>query len=247
MIRVNLLQPRISAVPDAPRPAARARKRPMFISGYEAALGVVLLAGGATAMFFYFDGSVDGEDPRQAPPVVAVAPDESSADPADVDEPAETAPDAANAAPSDSPAASEPVEAEPAAEPPTDVAKRPPPATPAPSTSASSPLRLSNLNIANRNGDLKMTLTLSGRPSYNKFQLNTPNRIVIDIANARVGLRRSNLVQNVDHPLVRRVRVGQFAQDPWVTRLVLDVTQFPNLLLFPHSGGLDIQVSKSGQ
>ena len=92
-----------------------------------------------------------------------------------------------------------------------------------------------------------MTVVMSGRPSYTKFQLDNPNRIVIDIANARVGLQRSNLVQNVDHPLVRRLRVGQFTQDPWVTRLVLDVTEFPNLLLFPHSGGLDIQVSTSGQ
>ena len=92
-----------------------------------------------------------------------------------------------------------------------------------------------------------MTVVMSGRPSYNKFQLNNPDRVVIDIDNARVGLRRSNLVQNVDHPLVRRIRVGQFKQAPWVARLVLDVTEFPNLLLFPHSGGLDIQVTKSGQ
>ena len=268
MIRVNLLRPRISAVSDTPEPGVKPRKRTPFISGYEAALGVLLLAGGATAMFLYFDGNASEEETPPAPPAVAAAPQDLSADAAEVAEPAEAAPDAADeasngsaagaaaSAPAGDSAPSEPAASPPAAERAAAVAKRPAPARPPPtapatarasSSSASSPLRWSDLNISKRSGDLKMTLAMSGRPSYTKFQLNGPNRIVIDIANTRVGLRRSNLVQDLDHPLVRRIRVGQFKQDPWVARLVLDVTSFPNLLLFPHSGGLDIQVSKSGQ
>ncbi len=259
MIRVNLLRPRISAVPDATKPGRKPKKRTLFISGYEATLGGLLLAGGATAMYFYFDGQVGRDDPERASPAGAVAPDDLSADAADVAEPAEAAPDGAGEASNGgtaAPAAPASAPAEPAASPPAEraaaVAKRPAQARPSPtdqasSGSASSPLRLSDLKISNRGGDLKMTVALSGRPSYNKFQLDNPKRIVIDVANARVGLPRSSLVENVDHALVRRIRVGQFKQDPWVARLVLDVTSFPNLLLFPHSGGLDIQVSKSGQ
>ena len=275
MIRVNLLRPRISAVSDTPEPGVKPRKRTPFISGYEAALGVLLLAGGATAMFFYFDGEVGGEDPQPAPPAVAADPEDLSADAAGAAEsrdaeqadavsdvaderPAGPAADGTTPRPSDA-VSPQPVANPQRAEPAARVANRPPaatseaPAATTPARTATSPgsppssMRLSNLKISNRNGNLKMTLAMSGRPSYNKFQLNGPNRIVIDIANTRVGLRRSNLVQNVDHPLVRRVRVGQFQRDPWVARLVLDVTSFPNLLLFPHSGGLDIQVSKSGQ
>ncbi len=269
MIRVNLLRPRMSAVPEAPG-AKKPRKRTLFISGPEAALGVLLLVGGATAMFFYFDGSVGGEEAQPDSSAVVGDSDEFSADAADVVEQAEATPEAADATSTDSPAAegapatagdsaaSEPVASASPKEP-AGVAKRSPPsprATPptaapaparAPASSASSPLQLNNLKIAKRQGGLKMTVAMSGRPSYEKFQLDNPNRIVIDIANARVRLQRSNLVQDVDHPLVRRIRVGQFKQDPWVARLVLDVTNFPNLLLFPHSGGLDIQVSKSGQ
>lgn len=265
MIRVNLLKPRMSAVPDATKSGRKAKKRSAFISGYEAALGLLLLVGGATAMYFYFDGQVGDEESQPSPAGVATAPDDRSAEVAKEPGTASGALDATSAGtpPADGTAeptgdavASETVASASPVKPRAGVAKRPIPATPpaatpatarAASISASSPLRLSNLKISNRQGDLKMTAVMSGRPSYNKFRLNNPDRIVIDIDNARVGLRRSNLVQNVDHPLVRRIRVGQFKQGPWVARLVLDVTEFPNLLLFPHSGGLDIQVTKSGQ
>ena len=80
MIRVNLLKPRMSAVPDATKSGRKAKKRSAFISGYEAALGLLLLVGGATAMYFYFDGQVGDEESQPSPAGVATAPDDLSAE-----------------------------------------------------------------------------------------------------------------------------------------------------------------------
>ncbi len=260
MIRVNLLKPRISAGPGAPDAGNQPGKRPAFISQREVALGVFLLTAGGTAMFVYFGGN-GTKEVREASPATAdtdrveapggEAGGTSEFTPAGADSASPSgmhppvASETAVTAPEDGPAPAAASSLVPTtADEPRAIAAP----TPNPSKNATPPkVRLSALNISNRDGDLKMTLVMNGRPSYNKFQLDKPNRVVIDIADTRVSLERSHLIRNVDHPLVRRIRLGQFKEDPWVTRLVLDVSAFPNLLLFPHSGGLDIQVSTTGQ
>ena len=261
MIRVNLLKPRISAVPDTVPAAHQRRKRLAFVSGREASLGVFLLAAGGTAMFVYF-GENGAEEIRETAPVAADA-NPSDRPGGEAERASAPAPASATGDTSQQQtkiaAASEPVAASPDDDPTRVAAVSSAPRTPedpagtvatavnAAPNAAPPSLLLNDLKISNRDGDLKMTLVMSGRPSYNKFHLEKPNRIVIDIVDTRVSLERSHLIRNVDHPLVRRIRLGQFKANPWVTRLVLDVTIFPNLLLFPHSGGLDIQVSRTGQ
>ena len=80
-------------------------------------------------------------------------------------------------------------------------------------------------------------------PAYQSFQLENPNRIVIDLSDVVVDLPADKLDQTVDHPQVQRVRAAQHQIDPPITRLVLDVSTYPNVEFFPQFNGLYVRVS----
>ena len=105
--------------------------------------------------------------------------------------------------------------------------------------------KLREILITERDGSLRLSLITGERSSYDMFRLGNPNRVVVDIPGTWITLPADRLLQEISHPLVQRIRLGQFKANPPIARLVLDVEGFPNLLLFPHSRGLDIQVSNT--
>ncbi len=129
-----------------------------------------------------------------------------------------------------------------------DAAARPATKSRQPTTAPSPPpgtAKLSDLLITDRGGALRLSLITGERSAYNMFRLENPNRVVVDMPGTRITLPFDRLSQEISHPLVRRIRLGQYKSNPPISRLVLDVEGFPNLLVFPHSSGLDIQVSST--
>jgi len=105
--------------------------------------------------------------------------------------------------------------------------------------------KLREVAITQRGGALRLSLITGERSTYSMFRLENPNRVVVDVPGTWITLPFARRSQEISHPLVHRIRLGQYKADPPVSRLVLDVEGFPNLLIFPHSSGLDIQVSNT--
>ena len=108
-------------------------------------------------------------------------------------------------------------------------------------------VKLRDVLITQRGGALRLSLITGERSAYNMFRLENPNRVVVDVPGTWITLPADRLSHDVSHPLVHRIRLGQYKANPPISRLVLDVEGFPNLLVFPHSSGLDIQVSSTTQ
>ena len=107
--------------------------------------------------------------------------------------------------------------------------------------------KLTDVRITQRGGALRLSLITGERSDYDMFRLENPNRVVVDLPATWLALPADRLSQEISHPLVHRIRLGQYKSNPPISRLVLDVEGFPNLLVFPHSGGLDIHVSSTTQ
>ena len=107
--------------------------------------------------------------------------------------------------------------------------------------------KLTDVLITQRGSALRLSLITGERAAYDMFRLENPNRVVVDVPGTWITLPADRLSQEISHPLVHRIRLGQYKVNPPISRLVLDVEGFPNLLVFPHSGGLDIQVSSTTQ
>ena len=107
--------------------------------------------------------------------------------------------------------------------------------------------KLTDVLITQRGGALRLSLITGERSAYDMFRLENSNRVVVDVAGTWIALPADRLSQEISHPLVHRIRLGQYKANPPISHLVLDVEGFPNLLVLPHSGGLDIQVSSTAQ
>ena len=272
MIRVNLLRPR-SQRGGGPRSAHPLGGRSAFISGREVLVAVILLVAGASMLHLHYglsdaEQAHAGENTAAASPPRADGADLASADPPPNTQPAGSASaggyeDITNGrAGKDSPLAAAPNESPPTlAASPTpeqrafakakqDAAARSAAKSRQSTATLSPPPSAANLRdvrITQRGGALRLSLITGERSAYYMFRLENPNRFVVDVPGTRITLPAARRSQNISHPLVHRIRLGQYKSNPPISRLVLDVEGFPNLLVFPHSSGLDIQVSSTTQ
>ena len=246
MIRVNLLKPRTHG--GVPQSVRLAPGRSAFISGREVLIALALLLIGAAMLHLQYgladldqsdatgntaaagpasiDGDEGGGTEEESP--FTVVPSEASSDLAA----APTLEQKALAKAREEAAASQSAEPRSAAAP-----VYPPPGA----------AKLRDMLIAERGGALRLSLVTGERSTYETFRLEAPNRVVVDVPGTWITMPFNRRSLEISHPLVHRIRLGQYKVDPPISRLVLDVEGFPNLLIFPHSSGLDIQVSNTAQ
>ncbi|MCU1245554.1 MAG: N-acetylmuramoyl-L-alanine amidase, partial [Acidobacteria bacterium] len=86
---------------------------------------------------------------------------------------------------------------------------------------------------------LEIRISGDGALAYNAFRLESPSRLVIDLAGVKNAVAKNNI--NVADPLVKRVRVGQFktAPDP-VTRVVVDLGAKSSYQIIPDGESLRV-------
>ncbi len=268
MIRVNLLRPRTQrggGLQSALLPGGRSA----FISGREVLVAVILLVAGASMLHLHYglsdsEQADGGENTAAAPRPGADGADLASADPASPSlasnvQPAGSASaggyedTTSGGAGEDSPptlAASPTPEQRAFAKAKQDAAARSEAKSRQSATKLSPPpgaAKLRDVLITQRGGALRLSLITGERSTYYMFRLENPNRVVVDVPGTWLALPADRLSQEISHPLVHRIRLGQYKDNPPVSRLVLDVEGFPNLLVLPHSSGLDIQVSSTAQ
>ena len=258
MIRVNLLRPRTQRGGDL-QSALLPGGRSAFISGREVLVAVILLVAGDSMLHLHYGLSdseqADGGEntaaaPRPGADGADPAPNAQRAGSASADGYEDTT---SGGAGEDSPptlAASPTPEQRAFAKAKQDAAARPEAKSRQSATKLSPPpgaAKLRDVLITQRGGALRLSLITGERSTYYMFRLENPNRVVVDVPGTWLALPADRLSQEISHPLVHRIRLGQYKDNPPVSRLVLDVEGFPNLLVFPHSSGLDIQVSSTTQ
>ena len=257
MIRVNLLKARSSS---AGRLESLATPRDgTFVARREVALGGLFLLAGALILFFQFgDGqpsaqalagadsqasegefidAVIGDGTSDAPAEPAAGPRESGSETPSPPQPAGTALNPSEAA-VPSPATSPAREASVAPDKPS-----PAPATPPVAEGG----KLTQLVVSGGAEALRIFALTGNQPEYSSFRLDRPKRVVIDLKGVQVSLPRSQIQQTVSHAQVKRVRAGQFLQQPPTARLVLDVESYPEIEFLPQFNGLYLVVSGKAQ
>lgn len=268
MIRVNLLQNRREPV-DGLEAAIAATGASAFINRREVVVGALFLALGAGILYL---NSVMSAGSEQEIRVVAPASEGGALRPAAAIEvvPIEaagtetgarmetalaartevTAPAPIEAAPQepagDIAAAVAPQEsgamgplARPATPPATVHALAPSPA-PAPASVAG---ELSRLEVSGQGTGLRILATIGTQPAYQMFRLNSPNRVVVDLSGATLALPASQRQIAPSHPLVERIRIAQFQVSPPRVRMVLDVSEFPEVTIERGPSGLAFRVA----
>lgn len=97
--------------------------------------------------------------------------------------------------------------------------------TPAAEPVAARPLaparNVKSIGARAENGNVEVRIAGDGALDYKEFRLESPSRLVIDLAGVRNAATRSSVA--VDDAVVQRVRVAQF--QPTVARVVIDLTQ----------------------
>jgi len=106
------------------------------------------------------------------------------------------------------------------------------------------PAALTQLVVSSRGDTLRIFAATGTQPKYRTFRLDSPNRIVVDLPGVRLALPRAQHKQTPDHPQVQHVRAGQYQAKPPQSRIVLDVTSFPEVEILPQFNGLYLVVKK---
>ena len=75
------------------------------------------------------------------------------------------------------------------------------------------------------------------------FRLNSPSRVVVDLSGVTLALPASQRQFTPFHPLVERIRIAQFQVSPPKVRMVLDVSEFPDVSIERGPSGLALQVA----
>ena len=216
MIRINLVR--------TARPAAK-RER-VLVSRREAIIGGVLLVA-AFGMLLYLASRPKAGSQEQE---VRSAPAPEPAQPAAP--PVTTPPAAAAPAP--------PV-------PPPVASKVLPPEPPAPAPKAApggSGCIISDFVIQQGPGTVTVTLRSNTEPAYKSQELNSPDRIALDIADCRSAIPPKQAIQTVENPVLKRVRAGQWKTDPPICRLVLDLARMPRYQVRSVPQGVEIRVQE---
>jgi len=272
MIRVNLLKAsggpgeRIQAVLNPGGPSAFISKREIVLAALFVVLGGVILATqlrldqspdeGATTEIAGAPDSPDvllsrpPSDQAGMPRTAARPAVQATPGPAPEPEPGpaaapETAVEPPPATPTQPPRASTPPPARPATAPPRadTPAPRPRAAAAVPSSAPS----VTGLRIEPRDGSIEISLRTGSRQEYSTFRLDNPNRVVIDLNGLGLDLPRQMWDQQVDHPLLKRLRIALNRPDPPRVRMVLEVSEFPLVMPVLREDGLTLRLSPAAQ
>ena len=255
MIEIDLLRPRIK--PPGRQTTLEPRGWSAFISKRELALAVVFLALSFSVLrlgFGLFDLETGATDDQASRALASPSP---SGDPvADTEPTGETLTLAGEAGTPVDPAGDPPpAEPAPATSPlPTPANSPSEPATsqpglPNPEIPPGEPLaspsggELRQLRQVTQGNVVQVVLLGNGRPTYTTFQIDNPNRVVIDIPNFQVEIPLDQRSQAISHPYIKRVRVGQHRRNPPVSRVVFDVVSFPQVEISSRTGSLRIRLS----
>ena len=246
MIEIDLLRPRIK--PPGRQATVEPRGWSAFISKRELALAIIFLALSFSVLRLGF-GLFDLE--------TSVMDDQGSSVPANPAPSGDLVPDEqSHTEPSDE--ASALAGAAGTAVDPTGNSSLagPAPGTPSPSTPAASPSEPATPQLGSGSGGelmrlrqvtqgslVQVVVLTNGSPTYKTFQIDNPNRVVIDIPGFRVEIPTDQRSQAITHPSVKRVRVGQHRVNPPVARVVFDVVSLPDVEISSHPGSLRIRLS----
>jgi type IV pilus assembly protein PilQ len=94
-------------------------------------------------------------------------------------------------------------------------------------------------NIAISHGKAGMEVEIHGVTSAKALKLTGPDRIVLDFANAVPAVRTKNILVNSAE--LKDIRIGQFQNDPPVTRVVLDMASAAEYELVPGNNSLVVK------
>jgi type IV pilus assembly protein PilQ len=94
-------------------------------------------------------------------------------------------------------------------------------------------------NIAVTHGKAGMEVEIHGVTSAKAMKLTGPDRLVLDFANAVPAVRTKNILVNSAE--LKDIRVGQFQNDPPVTRVVLDMASPVEYELVPGTNSLTVK------
>ena len=127
------------------------------------------------------------------------------------------------------------------------VAPKPTPVKPAPATvaktapattvAADGPASIRNIAVSH--GKAGMEVEIHGVTSAKALKLTGPDRLVLDFANAVPAVRTKNILVNSTE--LKDIRIGQFQNDPPVTRVVLDMTSPAEYELVPGTNSLTVK------
>jgi hypothetical protein len=148
----------------------------------------------------------------------------------------------------ESPPASLPVSAPEPAEPPAARATPAPPPPPAPVKASVNPAagcRITAVSFETQPDGMLVRVQAAAAPQPKSFELDKPDRLVIDLPGCTLDLPREQYSQRVDHPPIARVRVNLFQESPPVVRLVLDLARKSRYQITPSPAGLDIRVPEA--
>ena len=101
-----------------------------------------------------------------------------------------------------------------------------------------------NFNISEENNNIALKITGAQISEINKFVLNNPARIVVDIVGMKISRSENISINNV--PLIAKIRLG--AHPPYTTRLVIDLkdNSIPSYTTFLNYGSLTILLANQG-
>ena len=120
----------------------------------------------------------------------------------------------------------------------TKTEKKAPAATPARSAAPARQTAVKEISVAlaEVGTGLEVEILGDGAMQYRTMELHKPDRLVLDIPNAINRIRQRRL--EVDTPPLKTVRVAQFARDPAVTRVVMDLDSKVPYEVRPQANGL---------
>ena len=259
MIEINLLRPRIK--PPGWQSALEPRDWSAFISRRELVLAIVLLALGFSILrvgFGLFEGetNVTGDQASSVPPTPPASEDLLTDTQSDTESLAEDPAPAGDAGTVADPTVDAPLVGPPPGPSSPSTPANPPPgpaasqqgspnAEPPPGEPLASPSggELRQLRQVTQGNLVQVVVVTDGTPTYKTFRVDNPNRVVIDIPGFRVAIPKPQRSQSISHPSMERVRVGQYRQNPLVSRLVFDVVSFPDVQISSRPGSLRIRLS----
>jgi hypothetical protein len=191
---------------------------PPLIGQREAVFGAALLALACVGLFYLSQRSGSNSKPPPKPAVARVEPASLPASlPVSVPQPPES---------------------------PATAAAAPAPPPPAPVNQATG-CTITAVSFETQADALVVRVRASGAPKHKSFELDKPDRLVIDLPGCSLDVPRDQSSQRVDHPPVERVRVSLFQENPPVVRLVLDLARMPRYQITPSMAGLDIRVPEA--
>jgi len=104
-------------------------------------------------------------------------------------------------------------------------------------------ITMKELRILGEGNSLQILAATDGRPEYNMFRVDNPDRVVIDLPGVRHEIPRESREQRPSNSIVTAVRVAQNQIEPPMVRLVLEVEAFPVLQVLPRPDGLLINIT----